>query len=237
MSLLDTYERKARLTPGLYAILPVAVTITTLGLERSPLISGLAGLLSAAGGSWLLSMVVGNFGRSVQRGLFENWGGPPTTKALRLREPAENSVQRDLWRGAVEHLSGVDLLDAEAEAADPVDADQRITSGTAQILHLGQEDGQSAVRHENAAYGFERNIFGFRHVARGIALICIAVQVTAALGPWSVSTSAGLIGALVSTSFLALWIFLPSEKRTRAAAERYTVQLLIAAQNHSRRLA
>lgn len=234
MSVLGPYERKARLTPGLYAVLPVAVTIAALGLDQYPLVAGLTGLLGAAGGSWLLSMVVGDFGRGVEPGLFAKWGGPPTTRALRLRGPATNPVQRDLWRGAVERLSGIDLLDAEAEAADPVGADQRITAAVAPILHLGQEDGQPAVRAENAAYGYERNLYGFRHVARAIAAVCIVVQVAAVLGPWSVSTTTGLAGAAITTSLLALWLALPSEKRVRAAGERYARQLLIAAQNQSR---
>ena len=33
VSVLDTYERKARLTPGLFGIAPVAFAIATLGLE------------------------------------------------------------------------------------------------------------------------------------------------------------------------------------------------------------
>ena len=76
-------------------------------------------------------------------------------------------------------------------------------------------------------------MFGFRHIGRLIAAACIAIQVVAITGLWKVTTSACLVGLAVCTAFLALWIFLPSEKRTRLAAERYTRQLLIAAQNRS----
>lgn len=234
MAVLDDYERKARLVPGLYGILPVATTVTTLGLDQFPVIAGLVGLLSATGGAWLLATVVGDLGRKVQPVLFENWGGPPTTKALRLREDTDNPVQRDGWRDATQRLTGVTLHAKAEETADPAAADQHISAAAAQLLHLGQEGGEPAVRNENVAFGYQRNLYGFRHVGRLIAVGCVIVQVAAIFMPYKVSTSACVIGAGVAAGFFVLWLFLPSEARAQRAAERYARQLFIAAQNRAR---
>lgn len=234
MAVLDTYERKARLTPGLYAVLPIACTITTLGLNKFPLIAGLVGLLSAAGGAWLLSNLVGDLGRKAELVLFEKWCGSPTTKALRLREETDNPVQRDGWRSAVTDLTGTALMTGVEETKDPAAADHRITAASAQLLYLGQESGEPAVRNENVAYGYQRNLYGFRHIGRTIAVGSIAVQVIVVVGPWKTSTSACTIGIAVCAAFLALWMILPSQERTRLAADRYTRQLFIAARNRSR---
>lgn len=234
MGLLDAYERKARLTPGLFAVLPVACTFTTLGLEKFPLVAAIAGLLSAAGGAFLISNIVGDLGRAAQDRLFESWGVSPTTKALRLRDPSNNPIQRDRWRAAVTSVTGIDLLSADQEEADPEGADHRIIAAYDQLRFLGQKGGQPAVVAENAAYGYQRNMYGVRHVGRYIAAVCIIVQIAAIVGPWPVSSSACIVGAVVSTGFLTLWILIPSQNRTRLAAERYAHQLFIAAHTQSR---
>src|SRR4051794_29033042 len=110
MGLIDQYERKARVTPGLMAVAPVTLAVATLGLKRFPAIAIAAGVLTAAGGTYVLSILVAHFGRAVQNELWRSWGGPPTTRLLRTRETAGNSTQRDIWRKALTELTGVSLL-------------------------------------------------------------------------------------------------------------------------------
>ncbi|HET9874823.1 MAG TPA: hypothetical protein VFQ37_03560, partial [Mycobacterium sp.] len=67
---LDKYERQARLMPGLLALLPVAITITALGLQNASVVSIAASLVSMAGGPILLSDTVRSFGLRAQRQLW-----------------------------------------------------------------------------------------------------------------------------------------------------------------------
>src|SRR6266852_7080577 len=83
---LDKYERQARLVPGLLALLPVAVTVTALGLRQAPVVSVVVSLFSLAGGPVLLADTVRGLGLKAQGDLWTSWGGAPTTIALRLRE-------------------------------------------------------------------------------------------------------------------------------------------------------
>ena len=233
LALLDPYERKARLIPGLYGFFPIATTITTLGLDKYPVVATLLGLLSTAGGTWVLASWVGDLGRKTQPVLFDRWGGPPTTRALRLREDTDNPVQRDGWRAATQKLTGVTLFTATEEAADPAGADQRIAAASSQLLRLGQQGGVAAVRNEEVAFGYQRNMYGFRQVGRLIALACVLIQVGAIFTSWQISAGACIAGASVAAALLLLWLLVPSEARAKDAAGRYARQLYIAAQNEA----
>lgn len=107
---LDRYEWQARLVPGLLALLPVAVTIAALGPRHAPIVSAILSLVSLAGGAVLLADVVRGLGLQAQERLWASWGGAPTTIALRLREPSPNTVQRDIWRAAVQKVTGIQLV-------------------------------------------------------------------------------------------------------------------------------
>lgn len=66
MALLSVYERKARLIPGLLGVAPIAVSIATLGLKQFPAVSLLLAAFSAAGGGYLLAVLVARAGRRAQ---------------------------------------------------------------------------------------------------------------------------------------------------------------------------
>ncbi|MET7903588.1 hypothetical protein ABZS86_19870 [Streptomyces sp. NPDC005355] len=94
--------------------------------------------------------------------MYERWGGRPTTQLLRTRDESSNPRQRDIWRQAIEEVTDVQLLSKRREAANPVAADHAIEAATDQVRYLGQDPRFPMVANENAAYGFERNMWGFR---------------------------------------------------------------------------
>ena len=124
---LDPYERRCRLAPGLLALLPVAVTITALGIKDAPVVSVALSILSLASGPVLIASVVRGKGLAAQDALWSKWGGPPTTRFLRARAASVNVVQRDGWRRAVEVATRISLLSARSENANPKKADDTIS--------------------------------------------------------------------------------------------------------------
>src|SRR6266567_6802462 len=221
MALLDAYERKARLTPGLLAFAPVAFAIATLGFKRFPAIAIAVGVLSAAGGTYALSILVGHLGRRAQAGLWDMWGGPPTTRFLRTREATTNPVQRDAWRRAIETVTGVTLLSASAEAANPAMADNTILVAVDQIRRLGQDTRYPLVTAENIQYGYERNLYGFRWAGRVISFTCTAALVlvllvtkTSTSNDQTFAIGALAAGAGICFLFLLGWVLTRSEEHT-----------------------
>jgi hypothetical protein len=231
MSLLDAYERKARLTPGLLAVAPVAFMIVTLGFKKFPAVAVAVAVLSATGGGYALSVLVAHLGRRAQVHLWDSWDGPPTIRFLRTRYEAANPVQREVWRRAIEMTTGVALLTPDAEAADPTLADNTIRTAVDQMRRLGQDPAFPLVAAENTQYGFERNLYGFRWVGRVISATCTAVLVLIGLlasqsASQAFSFQAIIAGAFIDCLFFVGWIAIPSVKRTKGAADRYAEQFL-----------
>jgi len=199
------------------------------------------GLIVAAGGTYVMSLIVRHLGRSIQPGLWAGWGGPPTTRFLRQRDTYGNPVKRTAWRAAVEKTTNTTLLSADGETSDPELADQTIEAAVGQLTRLGQSPDYPLVREENINYGFERNLYGVRWFGRGISFACcvlfvIALAVgTVHLGGEKVAKGALAAGLIVDGLFLIGWMILPSESRTKDAADRYATQLLDSVVTESRK--
>jgi hypothetical protein len=232
---LDEYERRARLVPGLLALFPVVVLVAVLGLRQVTAISAVLSALTVVGGPVLVAGTVRNLGRSVETDLWANWGGPPSTVWLRLREPTDNEVQRDLWRKAVEAVSGVSLLSSRAERSNPTKADDAITLAVRRIRDRARDKEKFGLLFsENRDYGYERNLYGVRWAGRVISLASVIAMVSymswVAPSVHRQQISAENLFGLVSCLLCFVgWCLLPSKKRVREAADRYANELLHAA--------
>lgn len=232
---LDKYERYARVAPGLFAVLPVVITVTALGYRQAPVVSVAVSLLSLAGGPVLLADTVRQFGQRAQDSLWATWGGAPTTLALRLRENTPNTVQRGMWRSAIEEVSGVTLVSRAVETKNPRKADEAIEAAVARLRELTRgEQKFPLLQAENRSYGFQRNFYGIRRLGRLIAFL--GMLVIAGFMTWgllhnrhaSVPT-ADILGLLLNGAIMVAWFALPSAKRVRVAGDKYAHQLLHAA--------
>lgn len=65
---LDAYERRARLAPGLLALLPVSVAVTVLGLREAPVVTSIIALFAAAGGPVLSPHMYATWGCGHKKG-------------------------------------------------------------------------------------------------------------------------------------------------------------------------
>lgn len=233
---LDRYERRARLAPGLLALLPAAVTINALGLRDAPIISAVVSLLSLTGGPVLLADTVRSFGSKAQTELWRTWGGSPTTIALRTREPTQNGLQRETWRSAVEKVADIRLASRRSEQSRPAKADEAIEVAVGRLRELtrGSDPRFLLVQAENRGYGFQRNLYGIRRIGRMLALggfLVIGAYVAwrGVTGVHPVVLTADVLGLLVNVLILLGWCVLPSADHVRAAGEKYAYQLLQAA--------
>jgi len=232
---LDKYERYTRVAPGLFAVLPVVITVTALGYRQVPVVSVAVSLLSLAGGPVLLADTVRQFGQQAQDRLWSKWGGAPTTQALRLRENSSNTVQRDMWRSAIEKVSGVTLVSRAVETKNPHKADEAIEAAVARLRELTRGEPQFLLlQAENRSYGFQRNFYGIRWLGRQVAFL--GMLVIAGFMTWGLLhnrhagvPTADVLGLLLNGAIMLAWFTLPSPKRVRVAGDKYAHQLLHAA--------
>src|SRR3954463_11365781 len=110
--LFDEYTLRARIYPGLLAVLPV-VSTTLLLWPRSGL-NTLWPVVVAAGGLFFLANLVRSRGRKLETRLIQEWDGLPTTHLLRHRE-ADNLTQFARRRHRLEETFGEPLPTPEEE--------------------------------------------------------------------------------------------------------------------------
>jgi hypothetical protein len=228
---LDSYERRCRLAPGLFALLPLTVVVTALGLRHAAVVSVAISVLSLAFGPVLVASVVRKFGYAAQDELWRKWGGAPTTRFLRTREAQPNPVQQDIWRKGVEGATHVTLLSPRAEKGNPKKADDTIAAAIAKVRTMTDSNAFPKVKAEVRNYGFERNLYGCRVAGRIIATM--SVIVIAAAAGWRVADGlhpsvpiAYTLAVIIDVLILITWFVAPSAERTRVVAEQYAHQLL-----------
>jgi hypothetical protein len=237
---LDEYERRARLVPGLLAIFPVAILLSVLSLRQLPTVSYVMGAAVLIGTPVVVADIVRQQGRKAEKTLWKSWGGPPTTAWLRLRDPSDNEVQRDLWRKAVAEVSGVELLSLRAEHANPSRADQAIATAIGQVRDRTRDTEKfKLLFDENRNYGFARNLYGVRWTGRGIslggALIVGAYMAWLSLGRHQDGiTAENLFGVASCLAFFIYWCVWPTPGRVREAANKYAQRLLQSAVSSKR---
>ena len=134
MKLFDHYSFRARLQPALFTLLPAAIGIfawTGPGVKWQ---SALWTLFGTVGGTFFLGILARSLGKQIEPGLWQSWGGPPTTQLLR-HSGSGNPVLRERWHKCLSKLLGQPLPTAEEEAADPVSADEAYRAGTKLLIN------------------------------------------------------------------------------------------------------
>lgn len=229
--MLDAYSRRARLAPASLAAGPPVVLAggSVLAFERA---GGVVGFFLAA----LLVCLCGlvrDRGRSIERRLWDRWGGPPTTVMLRWSGAVSEHTQRRR-HSLLESILGEVLPTRAQEEANPEGADRRYETAVAALRDLTRSRADfPLVAEENAEYGFRRNALGLKPLAVSIAAATGILAVTLTLiedAPGHFLPAAGVaVGAIVA------WALVVRPAWVRAAAERYAERLLETCESLDRR--
>ncbi len=172
--LLDPYDLKARLFPGLLVLSPAIVFLVLVYGSKNPLVVTLSSVLAACGGPYLLASFVRTWGQRAQDRLNEQWGGQPTTIMMRHRDsrlPAQTKLR---YHSLVTAKFGLAMPSHQDELADPLKADQAYIAA-ADALRPQTNDPKKFpfVFKELVAYGFNRNAHGSRWVGLLVAILAV----------------------------------------------------------------
>lgn len=173
--MLDQYELKARLFPGLLVLLPAITYLALLYGTKSPIVVGLGSVLAACGGPYLLSSFVRTWGLRAQERLYQRWGGQPSTLLLRHRDihlPLQTKLRYHEFAAL---RLGIAMPSAEEEEQHPVQADEAYAAAANALRPLTNDrKAFPLIFKELVAYGFNRNAYGSRWVGFCLALMTIA---------------------------------------------------------------
>ena len=140
-NVLDEYELKARIAPGLIVAFPVLVDAGYI----APVLTGWPAL--AAGGVCGLALIYGlgqvmsARGAAIEPGLWTQWGGAPSTRFLRNRDASLGSDLKSSIRDAVQKKLSLTLLTPADEAKNPTAEDDAIKDAFQQVRpYLRKQD-------------------------------------------------------------------------------------------------
>ena len=222
--MIDGYSRQARLVPVLIAALPL-VLLGAVALPRLAAIDRVMAVVLLLALLPLFDQLARARGRRCEPGLFDAWGGRPTTQLLRWRGPVNPSLQARRHQ-ALERVTGARLPAPDEEKADPAGADEAYEAAVRTLRTLTAST--PVVLVENRNYGFRRNLFGLRSwgcLAAVASLAVIAVR-TGLSSP--AAEQLPVLGALVAVdvAVLILWLAVVREPWVREAAWIYAERLI-----------
>lgn len=172
--LLDPYDVKARLIPGLLVLVPAVAFLVLLYGRQSPAVVGLATVLSSCGGPYLLANFVRTWGQHAQDRLFQKWGAQPSIILLRHRDGLLPPQTKLRYHKLIESRLAVAMPTAEEELRSPGAADAAYAAAGDALRPLTNDRKKYPfVFKELVAYGFNRNAHGARWVGLTVAMMTI----------------------------------------------------------------
>lgn len=222
LSLFDQYSLRARVQPGLWAITPVIIAGVLL-VPNAPL-KALVPVALGFGFAFLLANIVRNLGKDLERRLYREWDGRPTTHMLRHRG-ATNSTLLDRRRAALERLYGSALPTRRQESANPASADELYIAATRCLIdhvHARTEEFPF-VQRENITYGMARNMLALRPYA--LAVIGVAGVVDYYVWSRSGTSSAWWVAVAAHVALLGFWLLFVRKSWVRRAGDDYAERL------------
>ncbi len=235
---LDRYDRKTRLRPALLCGFPLFASVFLLIPEFGAIWNSIGVVVIYCGGSILLIQVGRDLGKSLERRLYQSWGGKPSVAMLRhidgrLPKPTKDRYRRFL-RVAV---PGLALASRQEEKANPEEADAGYDSASRWLLeHTRDQTRFDLLFAENMNYGFRRNLLALKPIALGIDAVALMLMIGMAVASWTdqlASTLAALslewwTSVVITTGHMLLFVAYIRADWMRMAAETYAQQLLAA---------
>ena len=235
--LFRSYERQARLYPGLLVVAPVAVVFVCLAGPKNLLGSTLISVLVGCGVAYALGRVARDAGKRLQDRFFAKWGGAPTTQVLRHCDATLDVHTKARYHQVLADGIRKTLPTPSTEAADPKAADEYYRAATTWLI--GQTRDSKAfplVFKENIAFGFQRNALGVRRGGVVVSMLCVVLMLvriglsthffdSPSLEALAQAEVSHLVALGASLAFLGLWVFWVNEDAMRRTAFAYAVRL------------
>ena len=184
--------------------------------------------LGTSGATCLLAIMARNRGKAIEQGLWESWGGSPTTQLLRHAGPG-NPVLRSRWHEHLARLLNRPLPTVKEEHDDPKAADEVYAAAT-RLLINNRRDAKAfpLIYKENVNYGFCRNLFAQR--ATGIGVTVVGIGAALAAGTYFASRGSILVlpwvCAAIDVLMLLAWVFVLTAAWVKVPAFAYAGRLL-----------
>jgi hypothetical protein len=227
----DAYTIRARYLPALLVALPLGAALLAWFPNGFTVLKPFSVLFGLWGGAALVEQIGRDFGKRKEPGLFDRWGGKPTTRRLRHGD-ANNEVLLARRHALLQRLlPDLRLPSPEDERRDPAAAD-KVYETCINFLREATRDKAKfpLVFEELCNYGFRRNLWGMKPFGLAISLTGLAaLTVPSLIDYFRLSLLPPLLPAtalLADAAMLLAWLFIIRPDWVRMTAEAYTDRLL-----------
>ena len=228
----DTYSFRARVLPIYLTLAPAILLLAALVPDGLKLPLGGAAAVVFVPISFFLSQVGADFGKRLEKELWQKWGGPPTTRFLRHGNTEFNEVTRGRVHEKLRAL-GLHVPTREEQDENERAADEHYESCTEELIRRTRDSKRFPLVFKGLTeYGFRRNLFGLKTFG---VLLAVAALIGAGWSTYSVWTTTdkppavSIVAGLITAGLLLAWFVWVTEGTVFLAANRYARFLLEAA--------
>ncbi|PAY24130.1 hypothetical protein CEY15_04820 [Dietzia natronolimnaea] len=229
----DTFDFRARTLPVVIAFVPVYVCAMLIAIEVPAAETwwNLLPIPVALALSALVTHLGRDAGKGVEKALWENWGGPPTTQMLRWAG-AENPITQQDLHESLQAIVGtnITLPTSDQEKEDPTRADHIYEAAVRTLIaRTGDKEKYPKLKNDLIGYCFRRNVYGLRTFAIAVAGFLVIGSIVAIVALPSTPVDVGPTIPIVTLLIALVWIVLYAAWFTsnwvRRAADAYADEL------------
>ncbi len=180
--------------------------------------------------AFLAGQVGADFGKRLEKRLWLQWGGQPTTRFLRHLNPEFNEVTRNRLHTKLRSL-GLNIPSADDQKRDPQAADAHWEACAEELIRRTRDRKQFPLVFKGLTeYGFRRNLLGLKPLGWSLSIVTLIACLWEVCDSWSSQEAVAVAAVLLSLSLLVIWTLGQLERTIAIAANRYARFLLEAAQ-------
>ena len=230
-SILDLYSLCARAFPVYLTILPTALVLSAILPDGLNLPLGGAAAIVFLPLSFLSGQVGADYGKRLEKRLWRQWGGAPTTRFLRHSNREFNLRTRERIHDKLRSL-GLRVPSKDEENNDVQSADTYYESCTEELIRRTRNHARFPLVFKGLTeYGFRRNLLGLKPL--GLLIVVVSFLLCALFVGIKWNENGELAIAIVATLLVAglflTWVTWISKRTVSLAADRYARFLLEAA--------
>lgn len=230
-SILDHYSLRARAFPVYLTILPAALVLAAILPDGLNLPLGVAAAIVFAPLAFLSGQIGADYGKRLEKRLWRQWGGAPTTRFLRHSNREFNQVTRqsvhEKLRSLGQHVPLKDEEESNTQAADTY-----YESCTKELIRKTRDHVRFPLVFKGLTeYGFRRNLLGLKPFGLPIVAVSFLLCVLFVGIKWNENKELAvtIVATLLVAGLFLTWVTWISKGTVSLAADRYASFLLEAA--------
>lgn len=230
-SKFDEYNRRARLYPALFVVLPLILGVVVWYPTGFVGLGVLLSIFVWSGASYLIMEIGRDLGKKKEEELYKQWGGKPTTKFLRYRGAKNRELLAYTHSKLQALFPDIQLPKIREEDIDPERADNIYDVCTSRMRERTRDKNKFRILfNENCSFGCRRNLLGMKtwgilSSAAGIIIVDVYFLYGGIFNILAVITTVLLF------IILLFWTFRITPNWVRTPAEAYAERLFASVEN------